>query len=151
MYCCCTGVNADAITTRAQAASQDGQGRKKAATGVVAHCVGVEPPSAALKLRFKSRLVVASAGALHNPPLLLRSGIKANVGKDFKCHPAMTVFGIMSSKVRRLVFPTSCILQMTSAAACECVQHCLILMCLPNCQANKVSAPSCSAMRCQGF
>jgi long-chain-alcohol oxidase len=47
---------------------------------------------------FRAKYVVSSAGALHTPALLLRSGItvKGNVGKHLRLHPATAVIGVFS-------------------------------------------------------
>lgn len=50
----------------------------------------------ALRLRITSPLVVSSAGAIHTPALLLRSGVKAGgaVGSNLRLHPVCAVFGV---------------------------------------------------------
>ncbi len=50
----------------------------------------------AWRLRFVADCVVACAGALHTPALLLRSGVtvNGNVGRNLRLHPATAVMGI---------------------------------------------------------
>lgn len=64
-----------------------GHPRKQQAKGVVAY-LGSGPSR--VKCVFKAPLVVASAGSIHSPALLLRSGItvNGNVGKHLRLHPA---------------------------------------------------------------
>lgn len=61
--------------------------RKLQAKGVVAYLGG---GSTKFKCVFKAPLVIASAGSIHSPALLLRSGItvNGNVGKHLRLHPA---------------------------------------------------------------
>jgi long-chain-alcohol oxidase len=48
------------------------------------------------KIVVKAPLVIAACGSIHDPALLLRSGIKHNgqVGKHLHLHPATAVMGI---------------------------------------------------------
>ncbi len=52
-------------------------------------------------VRARSRAVVAAAGAIDTPALLLRSGLSnPNVGRWLRLHPAMPVLGILDEEVR---------------------------------------------------
>jgi long-chain-alcohol oxidase len=52
-------------------------------------------------VRVRSRAVVAAAGAIETPALLLRSGLRnPNVGGALRLHPATAVFGILDEEVR---------------------------------------------------
>lgn len=61
--------------------------RQQQAKGVVAY---LGSGASKFKCVFKAPLVVASAGSIHSPALLLRSGItvNGNVGKHLRLHPA---------------------------------------------------------------
>ena len=52
-----------------------------------------------LTIAVSAPIVVACAGALHTPALLLRSGITCggNVGKNLRLHPCTCVVGVFSS------------------------------------------------------
>ena len=64
------------------------------ATGVEA-VVGRAGP-----IRVRARAVVAAAGAIETPALLLRSGIKREVGRHLHLHPGAAAFGIFDNDVR---------------------------------------------------
>lgn len=50
---------------------------------------------AAVKVTVRARAVVAAAGSIHTPALLLRSGLtNAHIGRNLHLHPATGVFGI---------------------------------------------------------
>lgn len=51
--------------------------------------------SATVTIAVRARAVVAAAGSLHSPALLLRSGVKCggNVGRHLRLHPATFVVG----------------------------------------------------------
>jgi choline dehydrogenase-like flavoprotein len=52
-------------------------------------------------VQVRARAVVAAAGALETPALLLRSGLaNPNVGRWLRLHPATAVFGLMDEEVR---------------------------------------------------
>ena len=52
-------------------------------------------------VQVRSRAVVAAAGAIETPALLLRSGLKnPNVGRGLRLHPATAVFGIFDEEIR---------------------------------------------------
>ena len=52
-------------------------------------------------MQVRSRAVVAAAGAIETPALLLRSGLKnPNVGRWLRLHPATAVFGIFDEEIR---------------------------------------------------
>ncbi|MDX1510970.1 MAG: GMC family oxidoreductase N-terminal domain-containing protein, partial [Nitriliruptorales bacterium] len=64
------------------------------ATGVVArHASG-------RRVHVSARAVVAAAGAIHTPALLLRSGLEnPNIGRHLKLHPVMGMFGVMQEDI----------------------------------------------------
>ena len=52
-------------------------------------------------VQVRARAVVAAAGAIETPALLLRSGLKnPNVGRGLRLHPATAVFGIFEEEIR---------------------------------------------------
>jgi long-chain-alcohol oxidase len=94
------GVHVERVTTERK--GERGRGRK--ATGVVATPMpGPLTPEASLKQRLgrswrlivRAPLVVAAAGTMHTPALLLRSGVKGRgwVGSNLRLHPATMVYG----------------------------------------------------------
>ena len=54
-----------------------------------------------LPIHIRARIVVASAGSLHNPALLLRSGItcQGNVGKNLHLHCGAAIAARFPKKV----------------------------------------------------
>ena len=55
-----------------------------------------EPP---FRLVFRAPIVVAAAGSLHTPALLLRSGLKnRNIGRGLRLHPSLVVLGRFPQK-----------------------------------------------------
>ena len=64
-----------------------------AATGVEARVGGHE-------LQVRARAVVASAGAIETPALLLRSGLGGEVGNHLRLHPGIAAFGLFDQEVR---------------------------------------------------
>ncbi|KAJ3171036.1 hypothetical protein HDU88_008070 [Geranomyces variabilis] len=56
-----------------------------------------------IKLRVDARRVVVSAGAIHTPALLLRSGFKnKNIGRSLRLHPAIFVFGVFPDREKQV-------------------------------------------------
>ncbi|OQS07090.1 hypothetical protein THRCLA_00889 [Thraustotheca clavata] len=54
------------------------------------------------KLIVRATTVVASAGSIHTPSLLLRSGLKnKNIGKNHRVHPVVTLNGFFPTKTTR--------------------------------------------------
>jgi choline dehydrogenase-like flavoprotein len=52
-------------------------------------------------VQVRCRAVVAAAGAIETPALLLRSGLtNPNVGRGLRLHPATAVFGIFDDEIR---------------------------------------------------
>ena len=52
-------------------------------------------------VQVRCRAVVAAAGAIETPALLLRSGLEnPNVGRGLRLHPATAVFGIFDEEIR---------------------------------------------------
>jgi choline dehydrogenase-like flavoprotein len=66
----------------------------------VCTCILQTEGSERVAIHFKARAVVASAGALHTPALLLRSGITGggNVGKHLRLHPATFALGYFDQR-----------------------------------------------------
>ena len=63
--------------------------------------VGIEARSrTGARLRVRARAVVAAAGALHTPALLLRSGLGGEVGRGLRLHPVTAVWGLFDHDVR---------------------------------------------------
>ncbi|KAJ3005003.1 hypothetical protein HKX48_000919 [Thoreauomyces humboldtii] len=70
------------------------------ASGVSATVVDVNAGHRSRKLVVKAKRVVVSAGSLHTPALLLRSGFKnRNVGRHLRLHPVTFAFGIFTDEV----------------------------------------------------
>ena len=60
-----------------------------------------QPEMPAFTLIVRSRAVVAAAGAIGTPALLLRSGVPSKaVGKSLRLHPATAVSGIFDEEIR---------------------------------------------------
>jgi choline dehydrogenase-like flavoprotein len=71
------------------------QGRVDRATGVLRDEDGVQR-----KVEFRFRHLVLSAGAIHTPALLLRSGLgNSHVGQHLQIHPAAIVLGEFEQEV----------------------------------------------------
>jgi len=64
------------------------------AAGVIAHT------DEGHTVTVRSRAVIAAAGALHTPALLLRSGLRGGVGTHLHLHPATAVIGRFRNDVR---------------------------------------------------
>ena len=53
------------------------------------------------QVQVRCRAVVAAAGAIETPALLLRSGLtNPNVGRGLRLHPATAVFGVFEEEIR---------------------------------------------------
>jgi long-chain-alcohol oxidase len=53
------------------------------------------------RITVRARAVVVSAGAIHSPALLKRSGLEnENIGKHLKLHPAAVVFGVFDEELK---------------------------------------------------
>lgn len=52
------------------------------------------------RLVVKARAVIAGCGAIETPALLLRSGLRGEVGKHLRLHPGTSAFGIFDEDVR---------------------------------------------------
>jgi choline dehydrogenase-like flavoprotein len=70
-----------------------GRGRAGRATGVEALAGGH-------RLVVRARAVVAAAGAIETPALLLRSGLGGQVGRNLRLHPGTAAMGVFAEPVR---------------------------------------------------
>jgi long-chain-alcohol oxidase len=61
---------------------------------------GVEATAGGHRLRVRARAVVAAAGAIETPALLLRSGLGGQVGHHLRLHPGTAAFGVFDDEVR---------------------------------------------------
>ncbi len=61
---------------------------------------GVEAVAAGHRLTVRARAVIAAAGAIETPALLLRSGVKGEVGKNLRLHPGTAAWGRFDDEVR---------------------------------------------------
>lgn len=58
------------------------------------------PDGKEVKLKVKARAVVSSAGSLHTPALLMRSGLtNANIGRNLHLHPTTVTYGIYNTSI----------------------------------------------------
>jgi long-chain-alcohol oxidase len=57
-------------------------------------------PSAGGRLRVRARTVVAAGGAIETPALLLRSGLRGQVGRHLHLHPGTAAMGVFDEPVR---------------------------------------------------
>jgi choline dehydrogenase-like flavoprotein len=62
--------------------------------------VGVEARAGGHRLQVRARAVVAAAGAIETPALLLRSGLGGQVGRHLRLHPGTAAFGLFDREVR---------------------------------------------------
>ncbi len=62
--------------------------------------VGVEARAGSHRLTVRARAVVAAAGAIETPALLLRSGLGGQVGNHLRLHPGAAAFGLFDQEVR---------------------------------------------------
>ena len=65
-----------------------------------ARAVGVEARADGHRLRVRAKAVVAAAGAIETPALLLRSGLEGQVGRHLHLHPGTGAFGLFDEDVR---------------------------------------------------
>jgi long-chain-alcohol oxidase len=61
---------------------------------------GVEARVGGHRLQVRARAVVAAAGAVETPALLLRSGLGGQVGHHLRLHPGTAAFGLFERQVR---------------------------------------------------
>lgn len=61
---------------------------------------GIEAACGDHRLVVHARAVVAAAGAIETPALLLRSGLGGEVGRNLHLHPGTAVFGVFEEDVR---------------------------------------------------
>jgi long-chain-alcohol oxidase len=61
---------------------------------------GVEARAGKHRLRVSARAVVAAAGSIETPALLLRSGLGGQVGHHLRLHPGTAVWGVFEDEVR---------------------------------------------------
>jgi len=62
--------------------------------------VGVEASVPGGRLRVRARAVVAAGGAIETPALLLRSGLRGQVGHHLHLHPGTAAMGVFDQPVR---------------------------------------------------
>jgi choline dehydrogenase-like flavoprotein len=62
--------------------------------------VGVQARAGGHRLEVQARAVVAAAGAIETPALLLRSGLGGQVGHHLRLHPGTAAFGLFDREVR---------------------------------------------------
>lgn len=91
------GSSSDVSTSAGSLDANSNYDRAQQAEGVVAY-VGYGRDR--IKCIFKAPLVVSSAGSIHSPALLLRSGItvNGNVGKHLHLHPSAVAPAMFSEK-----------------------------------------------------
>jgi long-chain-alcohol oxidase len=63
------------------------------------HATGVEAVAGRHRLTVMARAVVAAAGAIETPALLLRSGLRGQVGRNLRLHPGCAAFGLFDDDV----------------------------------------------------
>lgn len=61
---------------------------------------GVEAVANGHRLIVNARAVVSAAGAIETPALLLRSGLRGQVGRNLHLHPGTAAFGVFDDDVR---------------------------------------------------
>lgn len=62
--------------------------------------VGVEATCGPHRLTVKARAVVVAAGSIESPALLLRSGLRGQVGHNLHLHPGTAAWGVFDEEVR---------------------------------------------------
>jgi len=62
--------------------------------------VGVEGAANGHSLRVRASAVVVAGGSIETPALLLRSGLRGQVGRNLHLHPGIAAFGIFDEDVR---------------------------------------------------
>ena len=60
---------------------------------------GVEALAGRHRLSIQARAVVVAAGAIETPALLLRSGLRGQVGRNLRLHPGTAAFGVFDDDV----------------------------------------------------
>lgn len=60
---------------------------------------GVEALVGPHKLSVKARAVIAAGGSIETPALLLRSGLRGQVGRNLRLHPATAVGGVFDERI----------------------------------------------------
>ena len=101
-YCCPLGAKQSTLRTWLEDAAAAGA---RIVVGAHARRVLVERGAAAGvdagRVQIRCRAVVAAAGAIETPALLLRSGLSnPNVGRWLRLHPATAVFGVFEQEIR---------------------------------------------------
>jgi long-chain-alcohol oxidase len=86
-------VGADARRVLVEAA---GSGRRPAGRAVGVEALGARGHT----LRVRARAVVVAAGAIETPALLLRSGLRGQVGRHLRLHPGTAAMGLFDEPVR---------------------------------------------------
>jgi choline dehydrogenase-like flavoprotein len=62
--------------------------------------VGVEAVANGHRLVVKARAVAVAGGSIETPALLLRSGLRGQVGRNLHLHPGVAAFGVFDQEVR---------------------------------------------------
>lgn len=77
-------------------------GRPRSAEGVLVR-PAQGPLKSAVSIAVRAGAVISSAGSLHTPALLLRSGVtcRGNVGRHLRLHPVCMTMGLLSSPPKR--------------------------------------------------
>ena len=101
-YGCPLGAKQSTLRTFLEDAAAAGA---RVVVGARAHRIYVQNGAAAGvdagPVQVRARAVVAAAGAIETPALLLRSGLKnANIGQWLRLHPATAVFGVFDEEIR---------------------------------------------------
>jgi long-chain-alcohol oxidase len=102
----CAGVFAEKVLLE-----KTGGERKNAARGVAARTTSTAGAAGLTwRLVLRANTVVAAAGSLHTPALLLRSklSVNGNVGRHLRLHPATAVTGAFAQVCMRGPPVTAC-------------------------------------------
>lgn len=66
---------------------------------VVARAEAMDASGARCRVTFRPRQVFLCAGAIHTPALLLRSGLRRNIGRSLRLHPTVKCLGFFDEPV----------------------------------------------------
>ncbi|MDQ3951502.1 MAG: GMC family oxidoreductase [Actinomycetota bacterium] len=106
-YCgfgCRVGAKQSAMVTYLQDASDAGAriytgADVRTVTISGGNAAGVEARCGRHRLSVAARAVVVAAGSIETPALLLRSGLRGQVGKNLRLHPGTAAFGVFDDDV----------------------------------------------------